>query len=929
WTDDQTAGILSGLKRGDKDANVRMEYLDWKNNPREDRLPLLYALFKEKYSRTKVNLVFATDDAALKFALRYRQELFSNAPIVFSGVFPESAQAIIGKTRNITGVFEQIDAQGNLDLMLTLNPFLQKLVLLSDQTETGLASKQIITEVARKIRPDLILEDFSSLSEAEVVERLRTLPANAAVLVTSYVSDGAGMIRAPEKYVRLYAEQSNAPLYVTYDFNIGDGALGGSTVSGKLQGEAAAKLAIRILQGEDPDTISPLAVGTTVTMVDYNQLVRHNLSLGRVPQGSILLHNPLAVYEENKTIVWSIAIIFIFLIVYILALSSNIRQRKAAELDLKQKNEELGALYEEIYASQDELHYRYQQLESVQAALKKSEERYKLSLAGANDGLWDWDLVTGQIYLSKRGSRILEIEWQESYSVSDLPTVLRQEETHDSLLNKLENLIALGKTHFSFEKEIFFSTMAKWLLIRGKVLLDEAGTPVRAAGSLTDVSDRKRNEAVIHYMAFHDNLTKLANRSALNEKLAALFVHCQAERKRGCLFFLDIDNFKTVNDLFGHTFGDQLLIAFADVLKREKEEAFLARMGGDEFVLLMEGMEEPQLAADFAQEIADLFAEPLRVADKQIHLTISIGIAFYPSNGQSQEALLKNADLAMYQAKNKGKNQYAFFDYAMEAAIQKKALLETDLRAAIASGEIFAWYQPIFDLKTQKINRFEAFARWHSPQHGFVAPNDFIPLAEETGLILALGYEILGQACSFLRDLMLQGEQQVVVTVNISAVQLMQPDFVDLVQEAIDLYSIPPELLGLEITESILMQSFDDNVAKLKKLKEKGILIYLDDFGTGYSSLKYLKDLPIDVVKIDKSFVDGIIENQEDREFTHIIIRLAHLLNMKTVAEGVETKDQLALLAQYECDAAQGYLFSKPLPVGEAQAFLTRGKSSQ
>lgn len=923
WTDNQTTGLLDKLQESHLHVNMHVEYLDWKKNPNTNHLQLLYQLFNEEYRHSHLDLIVTTDDAALEFALRYRKEIFSDAPIVFTGVFNESAKKIIGTEKNITGIFEAVDMSGNLELMSQLNQNLKRIILITDRSESGNDSKQLFLQVAQQQRPDLLMEDASLLSEEELTARLHGAAADTAALVMTYVSDGTGKVKAPAEYLQHYAQQSAVPVYTVYDFNMVPGMLGGNLTSGRHMGEEAARLAVRILQGEAVDTIPMMrAADTIVTTIDYVQLEKYRLDGTKIPEGAVVLRNPMELYEKYKAAIWTVIIVVVLLLGYIFILSYYVQKRKKAERILQHKNEELGALYEEIYASQDELHYRYNQLAAVQTALERSEERYKLSFDGANDGLWDWDLLTGEVYISSQCRRILHMAVDGVCTFNDFPEALRQGLTEAALLRIVRQHASRAKANFAFEKEFDLLGEQTWLLIRGKALFDEADQPIRIAGSLTDITRRKEYEAKIHYMAYYDTLTGLASRSSLQKKLEAVLSEEGNSPQKGCLFFLDLDNFKMVNDVFGHSFGDQILIAFAKLLRQVKDDAFLARMGGDEFVLLLENVAEQSEASYYARKIAALLEAPIQLSSQVIHLTTSIGIAFYPDNGRTQEDLLKNADMAMYRAKNSGKNNFTFFDYAMQDVVQKEAALESALRAAVENGELVAWYQPIFDINTGRFSRLEALVRWHNPQLGIVTPNEFIPLAEKSGLILPLGMTVLRQACLFLRQIQAWCAEDFSITVNISALQLMQPDFVEQLLAAIDECEVEPCQIGIEITESILLQSLEENIIKLNQLKRSGVRVYLDDFGTGYSSLKYLRELPIDVVKIDKSFVAGILQNREDKELVHIIICLAHLLQMKIVAEGVETVEQAALLSELGCDAVQGYFYSRPLPQAEMKSFL-------
>ena len=462
----------------------------------------------------------------------------------------------------------------------------------------------------------------------------------------------------------------------------------------------------------------------------------------------------------------------------------------------------------------------------------------------------------------------------------------------------------------------------KWILSRAKALLNNNGQPIRMAGSLTDIDERKHQQAVVEYMAFHDNLTGLPNRAFVSRRLAELLAG-GPESHTGAILLFDLDNFKIVNDTFGHSYGDKLLIKITEILKNYTGNMhFTARMGGDEFVIILEGQDSRSEVLRWVDSLHELFARPIAIEDKILHTTISIGITLFPQDGRDFKQLIKNADLALYKAKERGKNQYAFFDNSLALAVQGKAAMEQDIRQALVNNEFQLWYQPQIDVLTGEIVGLEALLRWSSPT-GMVMPMQFIPLAEESGLIIPLGYWVIKEAGRFISELTAEGFEDLAVTVNISVVQLLQSNFAEEIRNIMRVSGISPKQLGIEITESVLMESMETNIRKLRLLRKTGLAIYLDDFGTGYSSLKYLKHLPIDVVKIDRSFTSAI-ENEEDKDLMESIISLIHKLGLKAVAEGVESEAQFIKLKEYGCDLVQGYLFSRPIPAGQVRELLQR-----
>jgi len=922
WTDEQTDGIVAALRDSDLDPSFYVEYLDWKNHPTPENFRLMYELLKAKYAKKKIDVILATDDIALIFAFQHRREIFSNAPVVFSGVYKEAVERLATKETNYTGVYERPDVDGTIRLMVALNPNLKYIYLLFDNTESGAVSWVPVEKAAPRIKPGLSVVPMNYLTRDMIASMLRTFPDDSAVLVTSYSRDTVGNVMELERYVKFFAENSRVPVYILYDFMTGYGAVGGSVLSGRQQGREAADLALKILRGEPAGYWPPVEPAKSKTVIDHRQLMKYNLPLDKVPENAVFVNRPQSFYEQHKQVIGISLGVILVMAVYIFALTKNILRRRLAEINLKKSNEELSSLYEEILASQEELQAQYESLETAQRALRESEERYKLSLSGANDGLWDWDFTRNEVYLSERCSELLGFDGPRVKGLDELIARNVPAGERRKVLAALRSHLN-GKTpYFSAEHRINVSGSVKWVHTRGKALMGDDGKPVRMAGSITDITERKANEELIAHLAFHDSLTGIANREALNRELSATLTKAATEGRRGAMIFIDLDNFKGINDTFGHSTGDRLLVIVSQLLRRiDDGRHFIARVGGDEFIILIEGIVDRSEAAIFSDKLQTAFADPMVVDGKTFYVTVSIGVTVYPEDGATAEDLFKNADLAMYKAKELGKNRYVFFDRTMDEAVRQKMMVMRDLREAISRGELRLWYQPFFEVATGRVCGLEALIRWR--RDGLmIMPGDFIKVAEETGLIVPIGDWAFRAACEFVAALHRQGRTDLVVSVNLSVVQLMRGDFVQWVKETLAATSAKPAAIAFEITESVLMESFETNVEKLGEVRSLGVKIYLDDFGTGYSSLKYLRQLPVDIIKIDKSFTDDLNATMGDREIIGSIINLAHRARRKVVAEGVETEYQLERLLKFKCDFAQGFYFSKPVPEEEVPELL-------
>ena len=468
----------------------------------------------------------------------------------------------------------------------------------------------------------------------------------------------------------------------------------------------------------------------------------------------------------------------------------------------------------------------------------------------------------------------------------------------------------------------------EWLTITA--VRDDAGSVTHYVATLTDITQRKEAEYEIRNLAFYDPLTRLPNRRLLLERLKHALSAITRSEHGGALLFIDLDNFKTLNDTYGHDMGDLLLQQVAERLAGCVREAdTVARLGGDEFVVLLEDLSgTPQDAALQAKTVGEKILEalnrPYPLADHEYHSTPSIGITLFSGPHNLSDDLMKRADLALYGAKAAGRNTLRFFDPAMQAAVTARASLEADLRKALQQGQFVLHYQPQID-DSGTISGTEALVRWQHPSLGLVPPAAFIPLAEETGLILPLGQWVLTTACRQLAAwAAIPGRAHLNISVNVSVRQFRQPDFVAQVLAALEETGALPQRLQLELTESLLLDEVEEVIAKMEALRARGVSFALDDFGTGYSSLSYLRRLPLDQLKIDKSFVTDIIGNTNDAVISRTIVALAHSLGLAVIAEGVETTEQRQFLALQGCRSYQGFLLSAPLALADLEALLNR-----
>ncbi|ADK84163.1 diguanylate cyclase/phosphodiesterase with PAS/PAC sensor(s) [Desulfarculus baarsii DSM 2075] len=461
----------------------------------------------------------------------------------------------------------------------------------------------------------------------------------------------------------------------------------------------------------------------------------------------------------------------------------------------------------------------------------------------------------------------------------------------------------------------------EWLTITA--IKDKSDRTTHLVGVFHDITEAKRNEERITHQAYHDALTGLPNRQLFNDRLAMAIAQAHRGGHGLALLFLDLDNFKNINDSLGHAVGDMLLQAVAQRLTRWlREEDTVARLGGDEFVMLIQGASDPDYIMQVARRILDSMSQPFAVGPHELYVTASIGVTIHPHDGHDAQTLVANADLAMFRAKDEGRNNIKLFTPAMNAKVMRRMELEANLRKALEREEFEVFYQPKVELRSDKVVGVEALVRWRRPDSVVVSPDEFIPICEETGLILPLGKWVLEQACSRAKYWHDMGFDGLNVSVNLSPRQFQDNHLVDHVGEILAQTGLAPHCLELEITEGVVMHSVDEAIETMNRLSSMGVRLSLDDFGRGYSSLYYLKRFPMSSLKIDRSFVADIATDPDDASIVNTIISMSRSLNLQVVAEGVETKEQLDFLRSKRCDQMQGYYFSRPLPARELTELL-------
>ena len=554
----------------------------------------------------------------------------------------------------------------------------------------------------------------------------------------------------------------------------------------------------------------------------------------------------------------------------------------------------------------------------AETARRVSDERYDLVARAANDGLWDWDLTSNQVYYSSR--------WKSMAGLTDAEVGTSPEEWFSRV--HADDVVALRAAiqhHLESQSEGFEvdyrvrqkNGLYNWMTGRGMALRNTEGRALRMAGSQSDATRKKTI----------DELTCLPNRLLLHERLRVAIERARSDSaSRFALYFVDVDHFKVVNDTLGHVAGDKLLVEFADRLRRATDgtNSLVARLGGDEFALLLEDVDDKAGATALGARLIEMMLPPFFLGEREFFVSASVGIVMSRAEHSTVEDLIRDADIAMYAAKAGGRGRWAFFDDSMRQTVLDRFQIETDLRTALAKGQFVVYYQPRVNLETGQIRGFEALLRWNHPQRGIVMPDEFIQIAEETGMIREIGLWVLGEACEqiCLWRKQFTGQPWLDVAVNISPVQLRDPELVGQIAQILTETGLDASALQIEITESALLENLDQAREVLQTLKGLGIGLKLDDFGTGYSCLRYLYQLPFDTIKIDRSFVSRIDQNADSEELIRTIVSMAQNLGLGVIAEGVEDKGSADFLRRLGCQFGQGFYFSRAVNTEAAATML-------
>lgn len=580
---------------------------------------------------------------------------------------------------------------------------------------------------------------------------------------------------------------------------------------------------------------------------------------------------------------------------------------------------------------QNELSSGSRHLESVEHALKTAEQQFGNVLETSLDGFWEWDLDQNSFYLSPRWKEQLGYKDSEIKNDLDSWKSMLHPDDRGEILHKLDEYIF--NVAGSWEEEFRLQHKDggyRCILSRATPTLDSNGKLTRLTGVNVDVTERIKAENKIKKLAYFDRLTKLANRLLFSDRISHAITQSKHSKHKLCILYLDLDRFKNINDSFGHPAGDEVLKMIAERLKKVvREEDTLARLGGDEFALLVENIEHSHNAVLLAAKIQSCFEKNFLVQDNEFYISASIGISMYPNDGNDVATLLKNADAAMYKAKNIERGGFQFYTQELSEKALYHYTIESGLRTALNKHQFEVHYQPKIDLLNGGITGVEALVRWVHPEKGMISPEKFITIAEESGQIRGIGEWVLSQACRDAQQWRSLGLDFGRVAVNLSGIQIQSDSLREVIKSVLLKTGLSTELLELEVTENILMRDTEGSASSLSDLRDMGITIAIDDFGTGFSSLAQLAALPVDKLKIDRSFITNVCNDKQNAEISRTIIALGRTLNKTVIAEGIEDSDQLEFLKSEGCDEGQGFLFARPLTNSQLHEFLENNSANR
>lgn len=889
WPEAILEGIEDVLQPESNNINLHYEALDSKEFHSDEYFNEYRRFLELKYDGYQFSLIFCSDNNAFDFLLKSHRDLYPGVPVVFCGV-NNFKNSLIASHKEFTGIMEVPSTEVTVELMLRLHPDTEEIYIINDYLKTGRAWQRQIEADLRYLEGRIKLIYSENLSSAELQQKIASLSDKSLILSGVYFTDRDGLFSSYEEMSECIAAYAEVPFYTLVDFNIQPGVIGGSVISGYAHGVNIAKIGLRILAGESPEEIEVVAKEYNRFIFNYPELVRFSISEKDLPDGSEIINRPFSVYEAYKVQIWFLIIIIVILSIVILALILTISRRNKAE----KENVYLQSLWEGMFKNSVEAIF----IQSASGRIEKVNDSL-LKITGFSEE----ELIDSSIDIFK-GEYLTPVKDLEIYEAL---------QSEGRWAGELVNRRKSGEVYSLWISLSYFNDH----------LLSERKT----IGVFHDISHQKKYEEELKWMSHYDALTGFSKRTFFLDMLGSELRAAERSGEICAVMLLNIDGLNNINNTYGFIVGDKIIGEFSKRLKSAlREEDIVSRFGGDEFAVLSPRFSDRNQVSFVIKRIREKVLTPIRIENNSIDLSVSIGISLFPTDGTDERELIARAGTALKRTKTNRKGSYSLFNSEHDKAVIKNSELEMLLHKSLTNNELNVFYQPKVDPASNRINGFEALIRWHKNHEEWVPPGIFIPISEDTGFIIEIGYFVITKACDFILYLTELGYSDFHVGVNISAKQFSDPDFIDNLIRIVEELNIPPSYLDLEVTESITASRIYNAIECLSRLSDYGFSISIDDFGTGYSSLQYLLTLPFDTIKIDKSFIDSILDAEVDHPVLDTMISLSHSLKKSIVAEGAETAEQVDYLKKSGCELIQGYYYSRPLPVSDITELLESEK---
>lgn len=906
----QIEGIKDSLKGFD--YNLSIQYMDTKYFYNKRIINLFKEKIRIKLEMTKFDCIIVADDNAYNLALEERNNLFKNKPIIFLGVNNIENATKANEYENITGIVENISLKKTIDIANKLQSSAKNVIAIADPTLTSQSDLKKF-KTLKNSYPYLNFKifDSSNLTINKILSELQNISKDDIIILLSLYKDYKNNNLTFSDSLELLIKNSNSPIFHPYMHGIGDGLIGGHTVNHFEQGRRAGNIVKTYFLKGSLSSISVLEKSPNTYFFDANIFKKFNLDLDNLPKSSIIINNDSNILEKYwKFIVPSIFILIIQSIL-IFYLFHTIKHKNIMESNLR-KNKNLLKIQNQQLISQ------YKKLSIAKNNLKTLETRSEIASVATDIGLFDKNILNNDLYIT--------IDWYNKYLnnnnlyenkvFNDFYRLIIPE-NRKKYMAHMNNLFKTKDKIYSIEFPIkpYDSDEIIWIEENGVIVRNDNLEIERVIGSHKNITIQKEKNKKIYNLIQFDSLTGLHNKKSIEMYITQLIK--DENDKKHAILFLDIDNFKYINDTYGHNVGDQILIKFSKIIKDQlTENQFIGRFGGDDFILVVKNYNNKNELDKFIKRIN--FNLNIIVDSINFNVRPSIGVAVFPEHGKNTSDLISRADLSMFEAKSQKNKIYITFDKKLK---QKYNFIK-EIKNGIKNNEFYMVFQPIINTFDNSLFSTEALIRWDSKSFGFVPPNEFIKIAEENGLIYDLGLFTIEESIKFSIKTSKLINKDIKISINLSPIQINDKNIVEDISSLINKYSINPNLIVFEITESAVMKNIKNSLSTINQLKKLGVKIALDDFGTGYSSLNYLRNIPVDILKIDKSFIDLITENEKDIKLIEAILMIAKNENLEVIAEGVETKSQLKVLNSVGCKNIQGYYFSKPLKIEIFKDFI-------